>query len=259
MSNDSREKQLEELQQLLQKGSITQEQFDLLAKDPAANTPESQFPPPLSSDKIELGQRRRRRLIVIGVALLVLFASAGLVTKMQIDSQNRKEAAEEKAAEDKAAEEKAAEEEAAKEKAAEEEAAKEKATEQRQIKQTACSELYEFRDGLVAYLEIVNQIEYSEASSIRKANDLAKTAGAAAAKFRRLLKDISSPSVARERNALIDNINKTEDLHTLQVTTDSWSKFNDLIVAGNLLTNDFNEQKDDLLKGLTETCSGTKS
>lgn len=245
MSNDSREKQLEELQQLLQKGSITQEQFDLLAKDPAANTPESQFPPPLSSDKIELGQRRRRRLIVIGVALLVLFASAGLVTKMQIDSQNRKEAAEEKAAEDKAAEEKAAKEKAAEEKAAEQKAAEE-----------GCSELANVSIGINTYLEVVNQnTDYGEASSLRQAREWAGAKITAASSFRRILKDISIPSVATERNALIDTINQMEDWYTIQSTATEWSLFNDLVESLNLLGNDFNEQKDDLYSALGDVCA----
>ena len=260
MSNDSREKQLEELQQLLQKGSITQEQFDLLAKDPAANTPESQFPPPLSSDKIELGQRRRRRLIVIGVALLVLFASAGLVTKMQIDSQNRKEAAEEKAAEDKAAEEKAAKEKAAEEKAAEQKAAEEKAAEEKAAEQKAaeegCSELANVSIGINTYLEVVNQnTDYGEASSLRQAREWAGAKITAASSFRRILKDISIPSVATERNALIDTINQMEDWYTIQSTATEWSLFNDLVESLNLLGNDFNEQKDDLYSALGDVCA----
>jgi hypothetical protein len=230
MPDIGNQSELEALQTLLNRGVITQEQFDQLSAEVITNAANAvpPLPPP-----VQTKSWGKKKIVAISMLALVLVAAGiGLVIKQQQDSQ-RREAREKKEQEEQ---------------------------ELRVTNRKACRDSTSLATAWSEYLDVVNKNnDASLASSLSQARRWSLDKSDAASRFRQVVKQIDHPDVVSYRDTLIRQINLKEDTYTLMGGAETWSDFNSLITSGNLLSNDLNESKDDIFDAIDKACSGVSN
>jgi hypothetical protein len=235
MSNLDDQSELQALQTLLNRGVITQEQFNQLSAgvDTNATNAVPPLPPPIQSKSWG-----KKKIATVSMMVFVLVAiGIGLVIKQQQDSQRQD--AEEIAQE--AREEKEREE-----------------RELRAINQKACTDRASLATAWEEYVGALNKNnDASRASSLLQARRWSLEKSDATSAFRQVLKQVDHPDVASAKDKLLRQVNLLEDAHTLMGGAGTWSEFNSLITSKNLLLNDLNEYREDIFDAIIRACNGT--
>jgi hypothetical protein len=98
-------------------------------------------------------------------------------------------------------------------------------------------------------------LDYSKAKNLREAQEWAAAEGDAAFTFRQELKHLEFEGASVEVANLADVLKQKETNATLRFGADSWAQFNPLITLANLLSNDYNDAKNDLFQALDDGCA----
>jgi hypothetical protein len=222
MPDIGNQSELEALQTLLNRGVITQEQFDQLSAEVTTNHAIAfpPLPPPVQSRSWT-----KKKITAVSMFLLVVVAvGIGLAIKQQQDSQRR-------------------------------EAQK---NAQEALANKACSNRNSLATAWDKYIGVLNKnTDYSRATSLMQARAWSLDRNDATSDFRQALKRVDHPAVISSRDALLRQVNLLEDTLTLMGGADTWSEFNSLITTANLLGNDLNEFKEDVFDALIKACNKT--
>jgi len=120
----------------------------------------------------------------------------------------------------------------------------------------ACSDAATAATSQTTYLAVVNtNNDYSKAKNLREAQEWAAAEGDAAFTFRQELKHLEFEGASVEVANLADVLKQKETNATLRFGADSWAQFNPLITLANLLSNDYNDAKNDLFQALDDGCA----
>ena len=234
MPNTNHQSELEALQTLLNRGVITQEQFDQLSAGISNSSSDDNPPPPPPTQS--KSSAKKKTLVITTLAVVLLAVGIGLIIKQQQDSQRQdKQRAEQEVREKKDAEYRA----------------------KREVDQKACSDRLDVTKAWSTYVDALNaHLGTSKNSSLAQEKKWSLEKGDATGAFRRILKQVDHPNAISSRDNLLRQVNLIEDAYTLMGGADTWSEFNSLITSSNLLGNDLNEFKDDLFASLLNACQG---